>query len=163
MATTFTRNYFGRHVDPYILDLPEPGFEGAAGLQFQANVKVCSGIQKVAQIYAITLLGAVGSKLVAPTEGTILGDLLLGGVTPLENLIRHIVNIGNAEALAAILANQEDVLDNALEAIPDDELLVQAEIDELTIIDRTQVFVTVNLTTADGADRLFVVPLPLVP
>ena len=111
MAITFTRNYFGRHVDVYWMDLPEPGFEGAAGLEFQANTKVCSENEKINQIYA----------------------------------------------------NQEDILDGALEPIPDDELLVGAEIEDLTIIDRTKIFVSVNLTTAAGTERSFVVPLPLVP
>lgn len=159
----FTRNYVGRFVDVYFMDLPESSFEGQAGLKFQSNVKVCSGIQKLAQIYTITLLSAVGSRLLAVTEGTSLGSLVLGGVTPLIPQIRHIVNIGNLQARRAILEDQADQVDQELETIPDDELLTNARIVDLTIPDRTVIQVTVALTTAADETRVFVVPLPLVP
>jgi len=159
----FTRSYFGRSVDAYIMALPEPGFEGQAGLRFQNNTKVATGIQKLAQIYMITLLTAVGSRLLAPLEGTLLGNLVLGGVTPLEDRIRHIVNIANLEARQAIFNDQEDIIDQELEVAPDDELLTSSIVVDLQIPDRTQVNVTVMLETAAGDARLFVVPLPLVP
>jgi len=159
----FTKNYFGRSIDAYIADLPEPSFEGKAGLRFQSNVKVASGIQKLAQIYMITLFTAVGSKLLAPTEGTAIGNLVLGGVTPIKEQIRFQINIGNLEAQSLILQEQADLEDQGIEDIPDDETLIASQITDLQIPDRSTVRVTVLLTTAAGDARLFTVPLPLVP
>ena len=159
----FTRNYVGRAVDAYIMDLPEPPFEGQAGLRFQSNVKVATGIQKLAQLYTILLFTATGSKLLVPTDGTALGDLVLGGVTPLREQIRFQVNIGNLEAKSMILEDQEDLIDQGIEDIPDDELLDTSQVVGLEIPDRSTVIVTVLLTTVAGDSRLFTVPLPLVP
>ena len=163
MAEHFSTNYFGRHVDVYIADLPEPDFEGEMGLRFGSNVKVATGLQKLVQIYVITLFTAVGSKLLAPTEGTTVGSLAVGRQSPGTGQLRHVINIGNAEALDQILEDQGTILSEGTEPIPDDELLSSATPLDISVPSCDQVDFTVLLESAAGESAVFVIPLPLVP
>ena len=158
----FTSSYFGRYVDVYVMALPEPGFEGEADLRFGSITKVCSGIQKLAQLYMINLLTAVGSKLLAPTDGSGVGNLVIGGSSPGVTRLRHIINIGNAQTVDLILGNQADILDAGTEPIPDDELLIAATPISVDVTQCDSASFTVLLETAADVGT-FVIPLPLVP
>ena len=163
MAATFSTSYFGRYVDLYIMGVPEPSFEGRAALTFDPNVRVCTGLQKLIQIYMITILTAVGSKLLAPDDGTLVGGLVVGGIMPLSTLITHQVNIANAQAIDQILTDQGDILSEGLEPIPDDELLVTASGVEVDVVSCAEFSFTVQLDNVAGDTATFVVPLSLVP
>lgn len=157
----FSSNYFGRNVDVFVLETPEPTFRGQASLKFPTNPKICTGIQKLAQIYIITLFTAVESKLLNPTEGTAIGDLVLGTLAFIEEEIRHILNIGNSEAQDLIIENQTDLLDIGLEEIPEDEQLDSSNILDIRVIDKSKVEFDVELNSVAGESRIFIIPLPL--
>jgi len=146
----------------YLLELPEPSFTGKAALKFPEKVKVTTGIQKLAQQYVITLFTAPGSDTVEPLIGTTIGEVLLGGIAPVEEEIRHFINIGNSEAEEQIATDQQDVLDAGLESIPEDEQLASATVLDVRIRDKTRVEFDVLLTTVAGDSRAYIVPLPIV-
>jgi len=152
------KNYTGRKVDLFIMDLRVPQFDGEAGLKLSDPVRITTGIQKLVQIYMITFLTAVDSKVLDRTAGTAVGDLVVGGVTPSEDAIRHLINISAVEAQAQILEQQEDLVDGG-EVIPDDELLETAQLTGLAILNRTDVRVDVTIVTVAGDLFQFVVPI----
>lgn len=161
----FAVSYFNRNVDVYIMDLPEPSFEGSAKLTFQASRggKTCAGLQKLAQVYLITLLTGLGSRLSAPSTGTPLGNLTIGTSNIESQTIRHLVNISHAIAVDEIKAEQSNLASSGLEQLPDDESLASAAILNLEVADCSSVSMTVLLTSEAGTSVTFVVPLTVVP
>lgn len=158
MSRRKTFNYSGRTVDLFIMDLPEDTFAGEAQLKISTPVRICTGAQKLVQIFLIQFLTGIGTKTLDPTWGTAIGDEVIGLIVPDEDTMRHLINISNVETRDQILEQQNDLVDADVE-IPDDEFLVESSIEEVLIVNVDDVRVKIYLETQAGAGVEFVVPI----
>ena len=151
-----SNSYAGHQIDILALDVPD-SIEGEVPPSFSNVFRICAGMQKVAQIYIIKLFTALESKLVDKTEGTVIGDLLLGRIAVGADFINDTISIGHVEAVSSILDDQEQRIDSG-KTIPDDENLQEATLISIENIDATKVKFTVGLDTLSESG-VYIIPV----
>ncbi len=133
-----TSNYSGRTIDILMLTVEQNGI-GEVELYLDSPIKVCTGLQKLAQRFIILLLN----------DNTLLGEMLKSGNIPQESLIKNYIIISIKDARNAIITEQDN-------NTPDDEYLIEADLGELNIKSDSIDF-SVNITTKDNST--YTIPL----
>jgi hypothetical protein len=130
--------------------------EGKVTLSFSDTPKVVTGIQKLAQQYAVTLLTELSSVLADPTFGTEPAGLI--GISNVNaDQIKQRLQIAVFDAFTL---TRDSILEEEAsgQVVPDDEAITNAEIIDLNI-NRDRVSVTVKIETRAGTARVYVIPL----
>lgn len=152
-----TTNYTGRKKDISILQNPDGLKEGAQDVlpKFGKTPRFCSGVQKLIQKYAISLLTDINTQFNYPEFGTAFLSTLKAGINPTDKIAAaQIFNTASYKAVAALKAHQ--VTDNT---IPDDERIYSASLVNIALYS-TYVSFDVAIRTEAGETVEFVIPLP---
>ena len=154
---SISANYSGRTLDLLIFQMPGQ-FEGNVSLSLGDKPKACTGIQKIAQNYTVTFLTRLGSVLADQTFGTdTIGAIGVYNIIP--ETLRREAEVSVFEAYTQIRDSQQDEITAGV-VYPNDEILTNAELVDLTVSGDTIKFV-VQLTTAAGTSRQYVLPVPV--
>ena len=148
-----TTDYTGRTVDLLIFDGVKATGMQRVNLEIGDTPKVCTGIQKVAQLFTIQLLTEKNSDLVG-----------LGGTSFLTAVRRgNIKNDGDIEFYFNLAVSEimEYLNKNEGADVPDDENLVVAELLSFTIIPG-YLTLSVRLETLAGDTRDVILPVSVV-
>ena len=153
-----TVNYTGRTVDLFIFQGAKIGGEAQINLGFGGDTggEVISGIEKMAQTWAILFLNEVGSIQYDPDIGTsFVTDYRLG-------LIRDEGDVQSAFGLAATQVANQMALAAQSATLPVDELLSTANLIRF-VIDKRQgkLVLYVRLTSQAGVAHDILLPIPL--
>ena len=136
-------------------------FQGAPSgkieLSFSDTPKICTGIQKLAQIFTVTLLTKSGSVLADSTFGTEqIGEI--GKSNNILETVQQAAQLAVFNAYASI--RDEQVQIQALGTfIPTDEIITNAQVTDL-VITKDTVNLQVKLSTVAGANRDYIIPVP---
>lgn len=156
IATT-SSNYIGRRKDISILQYPD-----ASGVEAQTvfpvfgkTTRMCAGVQKLVQKYAIILLTNINSQENFPTFGADFLYPLQAGISPVDNLqATQIFKLASYNAVNTLKRYQIDNPD-----IPADETILAAELTNISVYGGAVSFeVTIRTEAGDAID--FVVPIP---
>jgi hypothetical protein len=148
-------NYKGRTVD--LLLMQTDTATGKVTLSFSDTPMVCTGVQKVSQIFATTFFTILGSILADKTYGIEgVGDIGVANVLPEQT--QQVFELAVFDTLAAIKTEQEAMVIEGV-ALPFDEILTNAEIVDLSAVQDT-VNLKVRLTTSAGTSRVVILPSP---
>jgi hypothetical protein len=155
--SSISSNYVNRSKDISILQYPDASLTDAQAVfpQFGANARFCTGVQKLVQKYAITLLTNITSQPNFPDFGTNFLYTLQAGISPVDRM--RATQIFVLASFKAVTALRKYQVDNP--SIPDDEKIVRAELVSLDLYGGYVGF-SVNIVTAAGENVPFVIPLP---
>jgi hypothetical protein len=154
--TGTTTDYTGRKKDISVLQYPDGAISGPQPVvpAFGKVTRFCTGIQKLAQKYAVILMTNVSSQENYPEFGTSLLYTLKRGISPTDRLAAsQIFRLASYIAVQAIKSYQIDRSD-----IPSDERIVNAELTDLVLYGGYAAF-DVTITTEAGSLK-YIVPLP---
>ena len=154
-AIPVSRSYSGRTVDLLMFDINSDIATGPVTLSFSDNPKICTGIQKVSQIFESTLFTELGSILADKTYG-IDGVGQIGITNVRSEYTKQVFELAVFDSLAAMKEEQE-ALAAAGTVLPLDEILTNAEILDLSVV-KDKVNLNVKLTTAAGTTRVLILP-----
>jgi hypothetical protein len=162
MATFYpsTIDYSKRQVDIELLQSVEKPTEMVRVILGLATTtpKIVTGIQKVAQRYALLFLSTVGEVRFAPNQGALILSQVGGG--RIQN--RGQLQVAFAASNSTVL-NQMKSDDSQFETygeIPDDERILDAILLDFDIDFATSVvYLRVRLLTGAGTDIIYVVPV----
>lgn len=160
-VTRKTTDYTDRKVDILAFDgaFNDGTFELAQNLYGaeQASGKVCAGIQKLAQRWAIEFMTPLGSVPYLPSRGCNFINQSRSGRLRTE-----------ADALTAFNFARDKVafnlrLEDSTGTYPDDEKYASAELISLKLDTGSKLSLSVRINSLAGVSRVFVVPLTVVP
>ena len=152
-------DYAGRTVDllllKTILDIPVVNRRvGIDVSNVSGEPMIVSGVEKLAQRYAICFINAMGSTKFVQYHGTNIVPQVANG---------HVYNMSTLEAesaLANLHARSQIIAADEGEDTPDDEKLVASDVIDLVFSrERAMVRISVRLTTAAGKSYVYVIPV----
>lgn len=150
-------NYRGRTLDLLMFQTGNAYASGPVTLSFSNTPQVCTGVQKVSQIFVSTFFTVLGSILADKKYG-IEGFGELGITNVLPDQTPQIFELAVFDTLAAVKSEQDNlVIENV--KLPYDEILTNVEIVDLSV-GRDTVNLTLKLTTAAGTSRVVILPSP---
>ena len=139
-------NYTNRKIDIMISD----NYTDKLNLKF--SNQVVTGIQKLVQIYIISLLTNIGSKLTNLLEGTkILSDLMN---TNISGNIKAIIRSGIANTNEYIINNQTLITNN-------DEKLLDCKLNNFTVNNDT-VNIQLSIISVANTGYTFILPVKII-
>lgn len=154
-----TSSYAGRTVDLLMLKtvLDVPAINRRVEIDV-SNAKdepmIVSGIEKMVQRYALSFLNALGSTKFSPNHGTNIVPSVANG------LVYNMSTLEAAAAEANLLAFRSVVSSDEGEDTPDDERLVDAEVDGMSFSrEKSSVYVSIRLESAAGDSYVYVIPV----
>lgn len=149
-----TTSYSGRSVDLLLLKyVRSPGAETAVFPDVSSSPMMVSGIEKLAQRFALLFLTVSGS-VESSSEGTeLMGQLSRGEIFD-ESALRSAACAANA-SVSRQIKDEDAELDT-----PDDEALDSSEVVEVSIDRATaSVSITVSLVSKSGDVYVYVTPI----
>lgn len=148
-------DYSGRDVDLLIMQGTHPSARVPITLGFggDAGGYVTTGVQKAAQLFMLLLFTEQGTKQGSPLFGTRFISNLRN-----SNLTSEQVSLQFRDAAATIMEQQQQYLAEDAAA---DEKIANLELTDIAVIDRTQLTMTVTLTTVTGETRDIFLPVTL--
>lgn len=149
--TATTTNYAGRDVD--LLIFQGLSTQKETRVEMALGNEVCSGIQKVAQTFAILFLTDKGSQPWDPTRGTNFMSSLRNNRIRDDNMLQ-------AQFQFALLDIFDYLEGRTNDDTPDDEVLTGAELLSWDLRP-TSLSIRVKLTTLAGTSRTYVIPAPI--
>lgn len=162
MASTLkTYDYTGRTVDVAALDgtYANTEFElvqGIMGAGYKSG-KVVTGIQKLVQRWVIEFLTPVGSMPYLLDRGSIFLNSARSGRMRTEADVISVFAFANSKISDNLF--KED----ALGVYPEDEQYSDAKLISVSIVTGSKVSLTIAINSRAGADRIFTVPIQIVP
>lgn len=148
-------NYKGRTVDLLLFQIVSESGTGPVTLSFSDNPKICTGVQKLAQIFTTTFFTVLGSILADKTYGV--DDVgTIGTTNVVPGYTEQVFQLAVFDTLSMVQSEQ-DALNIAGVTIKSDEFLTNAEIVSLSAV-QDKVFLKVKLTTLAGTSRVFIIP-----
>jgi hypothetical protein len=162
MAPTLkTYDYTGRTVDVAALDgtYANTEFElvqGIMGAGYKSG-KVVTGIQKLVQRWVIEFLTPVGSMPYLLDRGSIFLNSARSGRMRTEADVISVFAFANSKISDNLF--KED----ALGVYPEDEQYSDAKLISVSIVTGSKVSLTIAINSRAGADRIFTVPIQIVP
>lgn len=155
-VTGTTSNYVGRKRDISILQYPDALSAGPQTVTpvFGKIARFCTGIQKLAQKYAVILMTNLTSQKNYPEFGTSLLYTLQGGISPTDSLAA--AQIFRLASYLTVTSLKEYQVTHP--ELPLDERIVRAELVKISLYAGSAAF-EVSIVTEAG-DLRYVVPLP---
>ena len=157
MISSTTTNYSNRTVDIHILkgtDVTLPNAQ-PVNVCFGKPSSFCTGVQKLVQRYAISLLTVLGSQIDFNGFGTtLLVDTNMSGLQTISDLT-HLFNFANLKVTTDFRQYQATLANGPL-----DEQLNAATLTDISV-SGDSVSMSVTITTMAGSDIPFVIPLPV--
>jgi len=156
-VATISSNYTGRRKDISILQYPDASTASTQTMfpVFGKTTRMCAGVQKLVQKYAIILLTNINSQETFPLFGTDFLYPLRAGISPVDNL--QATQLFNLASYAAVNTLKRYQIDNP--DIPADETITTAELTNISVYGGSASFeVTIKTEAGDTID--FVVPIP---
>lgn len=152
-------DYSGRTVDLLLLKtvLDVPAVNKRVDLDVAGEPMIVTGIEKMAQRFAIAFINAIGSTKFRDDHGTELIPLAARG------MIYSMATLETAAAAANLSAlNQLMEADDEEEDTPDDERITESEVENLEFSqENARVRISIRLTTAAGKSYVYVIPVPV--
>lgn len=148
-------DYSGRLKDMHIFQGVNPSETAIIRPSFGKISNYCTGVQKLVQRYAISLLTELGSQSNYPIFGS---DLIatLSGATNAISLpdFYHLFNFANASVVQTFKDYQR-----VQSGLPDDEKLVSATLLSVNVVNN-RVSLRIQIKTANNSAFPFILPLP---
>ena len=120
--------------------------------------KIVTGIEKMVQRYALLLLSSLNTMKFDAAQGTSLLGAMLGGMIFNGGQANSIFSIANIGVLRQM--RDDDAKPDTYGVSPADERIATARLVDIDIdFTQSQLTITVKITTAAGADIVFVVPV----
>lgn len=160
-ATLKTYDYTGRTVDVAALDGTYANFEfelaqGIMGAGYKSG-KVVTGIQKLVQRWVIEFLTPVGSMPYLSKRGSVFLNEARSGRMRTEADVMSVFAYANSKISDNLF--EED----SLGVYPEDEQYSDARLISVAISLGSKVSLTIAIDSKVGADRIFTVPIQIVP
>lgn len=152
-------DYSGRTVDllllKTILDVPVVNRRVELDVSNVSGVPmIVSGIEKLAQRFAIAFINSAGSTMFAPDHGTEIIPSVSNG------LVYNMSTLEAAAAEANMLAERQIKTADETEDAPDDERLDVAEVIGLEFSrERSYVRISIKLTSVAGSSYVYIIPV----
>jgi hypothetical protein len=160
-ATLKTYDYTGRTVDVAAFDgaYSDSEFELAQGIMGAGykSGKVVTGIQKLVQRWVIEFLTPVGSMPYLLDRGSIFLNSARSGRLRTEADVVSLFAFCNSKISDNLL--REDLLG----VYPEDEQYSDAKLISVAVSVGSKVSLTIAINSKAGADRIFTVPIQIVP
>lgn len=154
---SISSDYTDRKKDISLFQYPDASITGSQTMfvGFGNITRTCTGIQKLAQKYAIILTTNVGSQANFTTFGTPFLYTLQAGISPIDKLAAaQIFNLASYDAVRTLKTYQ-----TRNSGLPADEKIASAKLLNITLQGSTVSF-DVLITTEAGSSVDFVIPLP---
>jgi len=152
-------DYSNRQVDMELLQsVPEPKELLRVTLGLSSDTpKIVTGVQKMAQRYALLFLSTIGDIQFDPNQGGVMLAQVGGGRIQNQGQLQ----IAFAETNSSILGQiKADNANDLYGVIPDDELIVDAQLLDFDIdFSKSTVYLRIRLITRAGSDIVFIVPV----
>ena len=159
--TKKTKDYTNRKVDILILDgdYTSSMFDLAQSLYASSypSGKVCAGIQKLAQRWLIEFLTPLGSMPYLKERGSNFINVVRSGRLRSEADIMSAFEFAN-DGVALNLRNED-----LNSEYPNDEKYSDAQLLSVKIVVGSKINLSVRIDSLEGASRIFVVPITVVP
>lgn len=152
-------DYAGRTVDLLLLKtvLAVPVVNKRVGIDVSNVVDepmIVTGVEKMAQRYALAFINAIGSTKFRPNHGTEIVPRVAAG------FVYSMATLESAAAEANLLAGRQIMLADENEETPDDERLVASDVTDLEFSrEKSMVKISVRLTTAAGDSYVYIIPV----
>lgn len=161
MSQVQTTDYSNRQIDLEIMQtIVKPASITMLALSLtQYPVKAVTGMQKLAQRFAVTFLTQLGDVHFDQTFGTEFWSNLVHGSGQNTGQLRVVLTLASSEA-AALISN--DDVDAVYGIVPADEQLANATLLDFNVDTATgTLYLQIGLTSKAGDSYVYVVPLPL--
>lgn len=152
-------DYAGRTVDLLLLKtvLAVPAVNKRVGLDVSNVVDepmIVSGVEKMAQRYAIAFINAIGSTKFRHGHGTEIVPRVSAG------MVYSMATLESSAAEANLMAGRQIMMADEGNETPDDERLVSSDVVDLEFSrERSMVRISVKLTTAAGDSYVYIIPV----
>ena len=152
-------DYSGRTVDLLLLKtvLAVPAVNKRVDLDVSNVVDepmIVSGVEKMAQRYAIAFINAIGSTRFRQGHGTEIVPRVAAG------MVYSMATLESSAAEANLMVGRQIMLADEGEDTPDDERLVASDVTDLEFSrERSMVKISVRLTTAAGDSYVYIIPV----
>lgn len=152
-------DYSGRTVDLLLLKtvLAVPAVNKRVDLDVSNVVDepmIVSGVEKMAQRYAIAFINAIGSTKFRQGHGTEIVPMVSAG------MVYSMATLESSAAEANLMAGRQVMLADEGEETPDDERLVASDVIDLEFSrEKSMVKISVRLTTAAGDSYVYIIPV----
>lgn len=134
------------------INITHRGTDGVATFGFQKTSLAIEGIEKMLQIFVKNLLTTVGSDYMDPDSGGGLQKYLNYNISD-EQEVRANLMI-DIDQVAAQMAKRQ-----ASQSLPATEIISTATMSELTIVSKSEIYVTIVLGSRSGDYAITTLPL----
>ena len=159
---TYTTDYSNRQIDLEIMQTvvkPDDIIMLSLSLTKQC-VKAITGMQKLAQRFAVTFLTQLGDVEFDQTFGTEFWTTLVQGSAQNAGQLQVAITLAISEAVG--IMNNDDANDTVYGAVPADEQLADASLIDFNVDTTTgTIYLQIELTNVAGASYVYVLPLAL--